>query len=245
MAGARAMHCGEGDGVMFIGHFGVAFGAKAAAPKVSLGALFIAAQFLDLLWPTLLLLGVERVRIAPGATAFTPLLFEDYPVSHSLLAVLGWAVLVALAFFALRREVRGAIVIGLLVASHWVLDLIVHQPDLPIVPGGTLVGLGLWHSVPLTLAIEVPLFALGVWLYARATIAQDSVGRWSLVALVALLLLIYLGNVFGSPPPSVQAIAWVGQAQWLLVLWAFWVDRHRTARQPIAAAVQIDPAPAP
>jgi hypothetical protein len=221
---------------MFIGHFGVGFAAKPAAPRVSLGALFAAAQFLDLLWPTLLLLGVERVRIAPGATAFTPLVFEWYPVSHSLVAVLGWAALVAAGFFALRRDRRGAIVMGLLVASHWLLDLLVHQPDLPIVPGGAAFGFGAWNSVPLTLAIEVPLFVLGVWLYVRATVATDAVGTWSLVGLVAFLLAIYAGNLFGSPPPSVTAIAWVGQAQWLLVLWGFWVDRHRRVRSPAPVA---------
>lgn len=215
---------------MFLGHFGVGFAAKAAAPRVSLGALLVAAQFVDLLWPTLLLLGMERVRIAPGATAFTPLVFESYPVSHSLVAVLGWSVLVGAACFALRREVRGAIVMGLLVASHWFLDLIVHRPDLPVVPGGPLVGLAVWNSVPLTLAIELPLFALGVWLYVRCSVANDAIGRWALVALVAFLLAIYAGNLFGPPPPSVAAIAWVGQAQWLLVLWGLWVDRHRRAR---------------
>ena len=81
---------------MFIGHFGAGFGAKSVAPKLSLGMFFIAAQFIDLLWPTLLLLGVERVQIAPGATTVTPLIFEHYPISHSLMAVLGWALVVGL-----------------------------------------------------------------------------------------------------------------------------------------------------
>lgn len=88
---------------MLIGHFGVGFGAKSAAPKVSLGTLFIAAQFIDLLWPTLLLLGVETVRIVPGATVVTPLLFEHYPISHSLIAVFGWAGLVGGIHFALNE----------------------------------------------------------------------------------------------------------------------------------------------
>jgi hypothetical protein len=222
---------------MFIGHFGVGFAAKPAAPQVSLGWLFAAAQFLDLLWPTLLLLGVEQVRIAPGTTAFTPLAFDSYPVSHSLVAVLGWAVLTGATFFVLRRERRGAIVLGLLVASHWFLDLVVHRPDLPILPAGPLVGLGLWNSVPLTIAVEAPLFAFGVWRYARATTARDATGQWALVGLVAFLLAVYAGNVFGSPPPSVAAIAWVTEAQWLLVLWGFWIDRHRTVAAPAATAL--------
>ena len=99
---------------MFIGHFGVGFGAKPLARRVSLGSLFLAAQFLDLLWPTLLLLRIEHVRIAPGATAVTPLVFEHYPVSHSLLAVLAWAGLIGAAFFSVRRDRAGAIVVGAL-----------------------------------------------------------------------------------------------------------------------------------
>ncbi len=217
---------------MFIGHFGVGFGAKRAAPRVSLGTLFLAAQFLDLLWPTLLLLGVETVRIQPGATAVTPLLFEHYPVSHSLLAALGWGVLLGGAHFALRRQRRDALIVALLVPSHWVLDLIVHRPDLPILPGGhMLVGLGAWNSLPLTLAIEVPLFVLGVILYARCTAARDRRGSWGLWTLVVFLLAVYASNLFGSPPPNANAIAWVGQSQWLLVIWAWWVDKHRGARQ--------------
>ena len=217
---------------MFIAHFGMGFGAKPFAPRVSLGSLLLAAQWIDLLWPTLLLLGVERVRIAPGATAVTPLVFESYPVSHSLLAVLGWALLVGAAYFYLRRERLGAVVVGLLVLSHWFLDAIVHQPDLPLLPGGSLVvGLNAWSSLPLTLAIEVPLFVLGVVLYVRATEAVNALGRWGLWGLILFLLAIYAGNLFGSPPPSADAIAWVGQLQWLLVLWGYWLETHRRSRR--------------
>lgn len=215
---------------MFIGHFGVGFGAKSVAPKVSLGSLFIAAQFLDLLWPTLLLLGVETVRIVPGATVVTPLVFEHYPISHSLIAVVGWAVLVGCIHFALKRERMAAFVLGILVISHWALDAVVHQPDLPLFPGGaTVVGLNAWSSLPVTLAIEGPLFAYGVWLYCRATIPGDAVGRWGLVALVVFLTGVYSGNLLGTPPPSSEAIAWAGQLQWLLVLWGYWIDKHRQA----------------
>ena len=215
---------------MFLGHFGVGFGAKAAAPKVSLGSLFLAAQFLDLLWPTLLLLGVERVRIAPGITAVTPLDFEHYPVSHSLLAAIGWAALFAATYHFLRRHRRGAIVLGLLVLSHWLLDLVVHRPDLPLWPGGAeRAGLGLWSSHAATLAVELAIFLAGVWLYQRTTAALDRTGRWAFWGLVAFLLAIHAGNLLGPPPPSVAAIAWVGQAQWLLVAWGYWVDAHRRA----------------
>lgn len=215
---------------MFLGHFGVGFGAKAAAPNVSLGSLFLAAQFIDLLWPTFLLLGIEQVRIAPGITAVTPLDFAHYPVSHSLLAVLGWAVLFALVYQFLRRYRRGAVVVGIAVVSHWMLDALVHRPDLPLFPGESpLVGLGLWSSHGATLAVELPIFLAGVWLYLRTTAAVDRTGRWAFRGLVAFLLAVYFGNLFGSPPPSVAALAWVGQAQWLLIAWGYWVDAHRRA----------------
>ena len=215
---------------MFIGHFGVGFGAKAVAGRTSLGTLLLAAQFIDLLWPTLLLLGIERVRIVPGATTVTPLLFEHYPVSHSLLAVMGWACALGAVHFFLRRDRKVAFVLGLLVVSHWLLDVIVHQPDLPLYPGNpAMMGFDLWSSLPATLAVEVPLFIFGVWIYARTTVPTDNSGKWGLWALVAFLLLIYVGNLFGPPPPSVVAIAWAGQLQWLLVIWGYWLDRHRAA----------------
>jgi hypothetical protein len=220
---------------MFIGHFGVGFGAKALAPQLSLGTLFLAAQFLDLLWPSLLLFGVERVDIVPGATTVTPLAFTHYPVSHSLLAVTGWALLLSGVHYALRRDRRGALLVGLLVVSHWLLDALVHRPDLPLVPGGELlVGLGLWNSLPATLIVEVPLFALGALAYARTTVAVDASGRWGFRGLILFLGLVYAANLLGPPPPDAVAIAWAGQLQWLLVLWAYWIDRHRRARRAAA-----------
>lgn len=213
---------------MFIGHFGVGFGSKAVAPKTSLGSLFLAAQFIDLLWPTFLLLGLEHVTILYGVTNGKPLDFVHYPISHSLLAVVGWAVLVAGVYQLLSHYRRGAIVLGLAVVSHWVLDAIVHRPDLPLYPGTSpLIGLGLWSSLPGTLMVELGVFAIGLWLYLRTTEASDATGKWALWGLVIFLLGIYISDQFGSPPPSVEAIGWVGQAQWLLVLWGYWVDRHR------------------
>jgi hypothetical protein len=150
---------------MFIGHFGVGFAAKAIAPKTSLGSLFLAAQFVDLLWPTLLLVGLESMRIEPGITRVTPFDFVHYPISHSLLAVIGWAVLFTAAYSLLRRYPRGGIVLGLAVVSHWLLDLVFHRPDLPLYTGSEhLFGLGLWSSIGATLAVELPIFAGGLWL---------------------------------------------------------------------------------
>jgi len=216
---------------MFIGHFGVGFGAKASAPKTSLGTLFLASMLLDLLWPSLLLVGAERVRIAPGITKVTPLDFEYYPISHSLLAVIGWAVLMGLSYQAIKRYPRGSIVLGVLVVSHWVLDLIVHRPDLQLAPGSNVrVGFDLWASLPGTLVVELGIFAVGVVIYLRQTVAKDTAGKWGMWALIVFLVGIYLSNLFGPPPPNVTSLAWVGQSQWLLILWGYWVDRHRFVR---------------
>ncbi|MCB9265957.1 MAG: hypothetical protein H6558_13095 [Lewinellaceae bacterium] len=216
---------------MFIGHFAVGFGAKAAAPRTSLGSLFLAAQFLDLLWPTLLLLGIERVKIEPGITTVTPLDFEHYPITHSLLMAVVWGGLFALVYWLARKYKAGAVVMGLCVVSHWVLDLLVHRPDLPLIPGGaTRLGIGLWNSLAATVILEGLIFIAGVWIYLRTTAAKDRVGRWALWGLIAFLVVIYITNLFGPPPPSVKAIAWAGQLQWLFVIWAYWIDRHRLAK---------------
>jgi len=214
---------------MFLGHFAVGFGAKRFAPSVSLGALFLAVQLIDLVWPTLLALDIERIAIAPGITAVTPLDFVHYPYTHSLVGVALWALLFGVAYALLTRDRRAAWILGALVLSHWLLDLVAHRPDLPLLIDGPKFGFGLWYSWPASLAVETLLFAGGVWLYASSTAAFDRTGQGALWALIAFLLAIHLGNYFGPPPPSVREIAIVGHAQWLLVLWGYWIDRHRRA----------------
>jgi hypothetical protein len=221
---------------MFIGHFGVGFAARAAAPKASLGTMFLAAQFIDLLWPTLLLAGVEHVEVAPGITRLTPLDFVYYPVSHSLLAVLGWAVGFGLVYRLLARYPRGALIAAFAVASHWLLDLVVHRPDLPLYPGGVRVGFGLWNAPLFAIAIELAIFAAGLAWYLRATRARDRAGRLGLAALVVFLLTVYVANFVGPPPPDSATIAWAAQAQWLLIAWAYWIDRHRDRKSPVVRA---------
>jgi hypothetical protein len=214
---------------VFIGHYAVAFGAKKAAPKTSLGTLIAAAAFLDLLWPVLLLLGIEEVQIAPGDTAFTPLDFTSYPYSHSLLTSMVWGTLFGAGYYAATRYRAGTIAVGALVPSHWLLDFIVHKPDLPLTPWGDgRYGLGLWNSVPLTLAVELVLFTVGIWIYLAATKARDRIGSIGLAGFIALTLVLYAGAVFGPPPPSTDAIAWTDMGQWLFVLLAAFVDRHRS-----------------
>ena len=223
---------------MFIGHAAVAFAAKKAVPKTSLGTLMMAAQFIDLLWPIFLLLGLEHVRIDQGNTAMTPLDFYDYPFSHSLLAVVVWGLVFGGVYFAARRYRTGAIVLGLLVVSHWGLDFLTHRPDLPLAPGSeTRVGLGLWDSVAATLIVEGLLFVACVALYVKTTKAIDRIGTYALWGLVAFLVVIYSMNVFGPAPPDTGIIAYAGNASWLFVLWGYWADKHRTLRDqtPFAA----------
>lgn len=216
---------------IFLGHYGVAFAAKRAAPRTSLGALTFASEFLDELWPILLLLGVESVRIVPGLMATSPLDFVHYPWSHSLLAAVVWGLLVGGVYGALRRSRRGALVVGALVVSHWFLDLPVHRPDLPLWPGSrVLVGAGLWSSLPLTLILELGVFLLGLALYVRTTRATDRIGRWGLWAMAGLLALIYLSSLWGPPPPGERALAYTTLGVWLFVPWSWWVDRHRELR---------------
>jgi membrane-bound metal-dependent hydrolase YbcI (DUF457 family) len=212
---------------VFIGHFGAGLAAKRFTPYTSLGTLVVAVQLLDLLWPTFLMLGIERVRIDPGNTAVTPLAFEYYPWTHSLAMAVVWAAVAATAYVVYRRQARSGWIIGAAVLSHWVLDFVTHRPDLPLWPTGRVVGLGLWNSVSGTVAAEGVLYMVGLWLYATHTEPADRVGRYALAAFAVGLPLIYAGNLLGPPPPSVETIAVVGQGQWLLVLWAVWVDRHR------------------
>jgi membrane-bound metal-dependent hydrolase YbcI (DUF457 family) len=215
---------------MFIGHFGLAYAAKRLAPRASLGSLFLAAQWVDLLWPTLLLLGVERARVEPGATVLTPLRFEHYPWSHSLLMTLAWGLLLGLVYFAATRRSREALVVAALVPSHWLLDWLVHAPDLPLLPNGSaLHGLGLWDVPMLAIPLEAVIFITGVALYLAATRPRDRAGQWSAWSLLLALVAIHASNMLSPPPPDMQAVAVVGQAQWLFVAWAWWSDRHRVA----------------
>jgi hypothetical protein len=214
---------------MFVGHFALGFAAKRATPRVSLAALFAAAQLADLAWPVLLAVGLEHVRIDPGNTAFTPLDFVSYPYSHSLLFLALWGILFALVYRAVTsRNGRIGMVLAALIVSHWVLDWITHRPDMPLYPGGPKVGLGLWNSPRATVAVELAMYAAGVWIYARSTRARDAIGRWAFAALWLLLLIAYFGSNASPPPPSVGAlIVFSIPASILIVALAWWADAHR------------------
>lgn len=213
---------------MFIGHFAVALAAKRAEPSASLGTYFAAAQLPDILWPYFLLAGVEHVTIAPGTTAFTPLRFDSYPISHSLLTVMGWGALMGGLHWWRKRRLRAALTIALLVVSHWVLDFATHRPDMPLTPWSPVkLGLGLWNSVLGTLVVESAMFVGGVSLYLSHRRARDGVGRHGLAALIGLLVVIYVAAAFGPAPPSARAVALSAIPMPLLAIWAAWADRHR------------------
>ena len=212
---------------MFIGHFALGFAAKRAAPRLSLAILFAAAQLADVIWPLLVAAGIEQVRIQPGITAFTPLDFISYPYSHSLLALVIWGLLFGGICAVVVRDRRVLLVVAALVVRHWVLDWITHRPDMPFYPGSAKVGLGLWNSVPGTVAVEVAMLTVGVWMYAQATRPRDKTGRRAFAAFVVFLLAAYFGSM-GPPPPSITALvvaAIAGAA--VIFVWAWWFDRHR------------------
>ncbi len=213
---------------MFIGHLAVGLAAKRIVPRVSLAMLLLATQWADMLWPAFLALGIEQVRIDPGNTALTPLDFVSYPWSHSLLMLVGWGVLLGVVYRGIAGGRRTVWVLSALVVSHWVLDYVTHRPDMPLYPGGPKLGLGLWNHVGLTVAIETAMYVVGLWIYMRATRPRDGVGRWAFIMLAAILMLAYVGNILGGPPPSVQAIWLLGLIGAAVLTWlAWWADRHR------------------
>ena len=166
--------------------------------------------------------------IDPGNTVVTPLDFVYYPITHSLLAVLIWGLVLGGIYYAFKKNLKNSLWVGGLVVSHWILDLIVHRPDLPLIPGsGIKVGFSLWNSMTATVLVEGLIFILGIYFYIQTTRAKNRTGVIALWALIIFLVLIYISNLFGPPPPSEQMIGAVGLSQWLLIAWGYWIDRNR------------------
>ena len=218
---------------MFVGHFAVAFAAKRAEPKLSLPVLFAAVQFLDILWPLLILIGVEHSRIVPGITAASPLDLFDIPYSHGLLPSLVWSALFAAPFLRSQGKRAAAIVAGC-VFSHFVLDVVTHRPDMPLAPGlPQRFGLGLWNSVVFSIVVESLLFAAGIAFYARGTRPVSKMGSVGLWALVVLLMSIWLSGVFAPPPPNIQAVAVsILVLIPIVIVWSRSIDRARPSLSP-------------
>jgi hypothetical protein len=187
--------------------------------------------------------GIEHFRIVPGDTAFTPLAFDYYPWSHSLVMDVFWGAVLGFVYLARTGYRRGAWLLAALVVSHWLLDWVTHRPDLPLtLTEEHLEGLGLWRSVAGTLLVESLLYAGGVWLYLRSTVPLDRAGRVGAWVLIALIAVIYVGNVV-SPPPSSQIAVSVGAlGLWILIPAAAWVDRHRASPERVEARPVNTPA---
>jgi hypothetical protein len=216
---------------MFVGHYALGLAAKQFAPRTSLGALIAAPILLDLLWPIFLLIGWEYVSIEPNPNPFLRLQFDSYPISHGLVAVIGWATLFASIYFGVARYLIGAITIWVSVMSHWLLDYIVHRPDLPLYVGGSrFLGRGLWNHPKITIAVELTMFALGILIYLRATRAKNAIGTFAFWFFVLALAGLYAAVVFAPPPSSVKKLALGTMLSWLFVAWAWWIDRNRQPR---------------
>jgi len=221
---------------MFLGHYAVGLAAKRFAPRSSLGALVAAPILLDLLWPIFLLLGWEQASIVPNGNPFLRIRFDSYPISHGLIAVIGWATLYAALYFGFTRYLAGTIVIWAGVISHWLLDYVVHVADLPLSVGSRLVGLGLWNHRWLTMGLEVGIFAIAIWTYQRETRAKDKIGEYAFLGFVAALLAAYAGAAFGPAPGSVRKLAGFALMTAVAIPWAWWFDSHR---EPLPTASDL------
>ena len=213
---------------MFVGHFAVALAAKRASPELSLPVLFAAVQFADILWPVLVLAGVEHSRIVPGLMEASALDLQDIGYSHSLVTSLVWSALFAAPYLA-KRRVRDAALVAGCVFSHYVLDVLTHRPDMPLTPGSDVRwGFGLWNHVIAAVAIESLLFFAGVALYVQGTRATGRMGTIGLGALIVVLCGTWLSGVFGPPPPNIQVVTLSVLVMIpILLVWAWAIDRAR------------------
>jgi len=214
---------------VFIGHYGVSLAAKRWAPGLSLGWLFLAVQALDLLFCTFVLLGIEKLRIVPGFTAYNPYDLFFMPYTHGLVGALAWSVMFGLLTFALtrRKGAAAAVAIGVAVFSHWLLDVPMHTADMPLAGNqSTKIGLGLWHHRELSLLAELIAFGAGalLWLRMPAGVARR---RGTAFVFLAVLTLVLLSTPFMPPPSSPAAFAIFALVAYVvLAAVAAWVDRR-------------------
>ncbi len=217
---------------MFVGHYGVALALKKADPKLSLGTLFLGAQLVDILWGMFLLLGWERARVDPGFTVVSPFQFLYYPLSHSLVAGIFWAIVAAAVYYTrptkdTSHRRRGALVLGIAVMSHWFMDVVVHIPDLPLASDSSRkLGLGLWDSIGATYIVEFGLLAIGTWIYAHTKTKRHPLRTKRLVILIVVLLALNAVNIWTPPPANMTVVGVSAIVLFLAVAWlGSWVDR--------------------
>ncbi len=219
---------------MFIGHFAVGLAAKKAAPKINLGILFIACQLLDLIWPVLVLIGLEKVSVDHSATVVTPLNFSYYPYSHSLFSSVLYSLILGFIAWKIFKSLKTGIVFGLVVLSHWVLDFLTHRPDLPLFFDNVKVGLGLWNSTAGTFIVEVILFIGGIVFYLMSSPLTSQKRKLVFWSLIIFLFIMYLGNIFGPKAPvdtHPNAIAGPALAMWIIVIWGYFADKSNTTEK--------------
>lgn len=215
---------------MFVGHLSLALIAKRAEPRVSLGWYVAAVTALDLLWPIFLLAGLEQVRVAPGAMAFTPLVFESYPWSHSLVMAVAWGLLLAGLARGAGVTPRAVRLLPWLVVSHWILDFITHAPDLALAPGlAPRFGLGLWNSLTGTYIVEGGLWLAGIAVFLTVQPRLSRTGRIAFWSMTAITTAMWASGPFGPLPPDARSLAWFALVGWITVPWAILADRRVTA----------------
>ncbi len=215
---------------MFIGHYSAAFVAAAYPKAPRLGTLFVAAQLVDIAFFAFVPLGIEHMRVAPGISAMNPMDLYDMPWTHSLVGALAWGAGFAILLQRSTRSWVTALIGGAVVVSHWILDLLVHIPDLTIAGSPPKLGLGLWNHPAIEMPLEIGLLLASALLFARAT--RPTRHPWALPALLVTLFVLQAVNWFGAPPAKVDAGVW-GLALFAYLLaagLAWWVARNRVPR---------------
>lgn len=217
---------------MFVGHYAASLALKSLNTRVSLGVLFLAVQFVDILFFPFVLAGIERLNIAENFTESTHFELEYMPFTHGLLASMLWAVAAyAVIRWVVVREQAVAVVVALAVFSHWLLDLPVHTPDLPLWNDASpKLGLGLWNNAVATYLLEAGLLLLALWMYLRSTKATTGIGKYGMAVFIGFLLLVNVANIFGQPmvDSKIGLSIFALSSYFLFAVVAFWLDRKRS-----------------
>lgn len=215
---------------MFVGHYGPSFAGKALKQPIPLWVLFLAAQLLDVFWAVLVLTGIEKVRIVPGFTATNPLDLYYMPYTHSLDAASLWSIGAGVAYYWIRRNEgwKPAMVIGGVVWSHWLLDVLVHRPDMPLYDNSAKIGLGLWNYPLAAFLLELFILFLGMYFYLKRTKPLGAGGRYGMLIFGIIMLTVQAYVFFGLAPPSAKASAATALVFYCVFAGvAFWLEKKR------------------